>query len=107
MSQNEYATLSAIGTMLLIVIGFFIKSALNKLEMKADKEVLENAVETLRKEQAATEERFRRDADRMENQYERKFAAVVTDFQDKMKGMETNLSKQIDLVLIMLKGGQK
>lgn len=107
MSANEYMTLMAIGGMLLGVIGFFIKSALNKIEAKADKNALEDAVEILRKEQTAAEDRYRREADKMERQYEGKFAAVVSDFQDKMKGMESNLSKQIDLVLIMLKGSQK
>jgi Na+-translocating ferredoxin:NAD+ oxidoreductase RnfG subunit len=102
MSQNEYMILTVIGGMLLAVIAFFIKSALNKLEIKADKEALEAAVDTLRKEQAAAEERFRREADKMERQYDVKFSGVVSDFQDKLKGMESNLSKQIEMVLLML-----
>jgi Na+-translocating ferredoxin:NAD+ oxidoreductase RnfG subunit len=107
MSPNEYMVVMAVGGMLLGVIAFFIKSALNKIEAKADKDSLNHAVDTLRKEQEAAEERYRREADKMERQYEGKFANVVSDFQDKMKGMESNLSKQIEMVLMMLRTNQK
>jgi hypothetical protein len=111
MSQNEYMTISTIGLLLCGVIGWFIKSALTKIDLKADKVALEKVVETLRQEQLAGEERYRREADKMERQYDIKFAGVVSTFQDKMNAMEVNLSKQIEMVVRLLtpnnNGGNK
>jgi Na+-translocating ferredoxin:NAD+ oxidoreductase RnfG subunit len=102
MTQNEYMTISTIGVFLCGVIGWFIKSAINKIDLKADKAALEKVVETLRQEQKDGEERYRREADKMERQYDIKFAGVVSTFQDKMNAMEMNLSTQIAMVVKLL-----
>ncbi len=103
MSSVEYSILAFIATILVGVIGYFLTDAHNQLKIKADKESLTNAVDSLRREQLAAEERYRREADKMEKQYDVKFAGMVRDVSDRMNTIENNLSKQIDLVIQLLK----
>src|SRR6266481_5817633 len=70
MSSVEYSILAFIATILVGVIGYFLTDAHNQLKIKADKESLTNAVDSLRREQLAAEERYRREADKMEKQYD-------------------------------------
>lgn len=103
MSANEYSVLGFLAVMLIGVIGYFLKDAHNQLKIKADKDALEGAVDALRNDQKAAEERYRREADRMERQYDVKFSGVVKDFSDRMNSIEHNLSQQINLILELLK----
>ncbi len=103
MSSVEYSILAFIATILVGVIGYFLTDAHNQLKIKADKESLTNAVDSLRREQLAAEERYRREADKMEKQYDVKFAGMVKDVSDRMNTIENNLSRQIDMVIQLLK----
>lgn len=89
--------------MLVLVLAYFLKDAHTQikigLEQKATQKALEEAKEAWRADLRALNESHRRETERLEVQYEQKFAAVVAQFQGSMESVERNLTSKIDMVL--------
>lgn len=99
-----------IGVLIAALIGilaYFLKDAhLNikvGLEQRATQKALEEAKSDWRTDLREMQGRHQRETDRLEQQYEKKFAAVVTQFQDRMDSVERNLQGRMDLILELLK----
>jgi uncharacterized membrane protein YgaE (UPF0421/DUF939 family) len=97
-------------TLLILTLAYFLKDAHQNIkigmEQKASQQALDEAKAEWRNDLRDMQERHQRETQRLEHQYEQKFAAVVTQFQDRMDSVERNLSGRMDLILELLKQRQ-
>jgi len=97
-----------VGTVVLM-LAYFLKDAHTTikigLEQRATQKALEEAKSEWRTDLREQNDRHQRETTRLEQQYEQKFAAVVTQFQDRMDSVERNLQGRMDLILELLKRG--
>jgi len=89
--------------MLVLVLAYFLKDAHTQikigLEQKATLKALEEAKEAWRSDLRDQSERHQRETARLEVQYEQKFAAVVSQFQDRMDSIEKHLADKMSTIL--------
>jgi hypothetical protein len=92
---------------LIATLGYFLKDAHTNikvgLEQRATQKALEEAKADWRTDLRDMQARHQRETDRLEQQYEKKFAAVVNQFQDRMDSVERNLQGRMDMILELLK----
>lgn len=93
--------------LLIAVLGYFLKDAHTNIKLglkeKATQDALDRATQEWRSDLKEMQDRHQRETQRLEYQYEQKFANVVQQFQDRMNGVEKNLQDRMDLILEILK----
>ena len=72
--------------------------ALIESKLNAQKQ-LDDAKESWRADLRQQNERHEHETARLERQYEQKFAAVVSQFQDRMDSIEKNLADKMNMIL--------
>jgi hypothetical protein len=102
MMPNEGNFIYYLAGLLVAVIGYFLADAHTQIKDKADKEVLKEAIETWRADLRESKAESQREAERMERQYEVKFAGVVADLSNRINSVETNLVQRMELILQLL-----
>ena len=106
---TELEALKWLGGLLIAIIVWVFLDAKSRINEKADKEALLTAVDTWREDLKEAKDLHQRETERMERQYDIKFAGVVKDFSERMNSIETNLSQRMELILKILeyRGTQK
>jgi hypothetical protein len=110
---TEIDALKYIGGLLIALIVYVFLDAKSRINEKADKEALikaekshqdalSNAVDTWKEDLKDAKDLHQRETERMERQYDVKFAGVVKDFSDRMNSIESNLSQRMELILRLL-----
>lgn len=97
-----------LAAILIGVLGWFLRDAhagfKSSLMDKVDRTTFESAVTQWHTDMRTLEERHQRENERLERQYEVKFAGVVQQFQERINNVEKNLSDRMDLILKILDG---
>lgn len=109
-----------LGGLLIGLLAWVFLDAKSRINEKADKEALAKsekshqdalatAVDTWKTDLKDAKDLHQRETERMERQYDVKFAGVVKDFSDRMNSIESNLSQRMELILRLLenRGAQK
>lgn len=84
------------------ILGYFLRDAHNTIKrdvaQKVDKQQFSDSITDWHDQVNAMEKRNKETIERMERQYDVKFAGVVNQFTERMNNIEKNLSEKMDLI---------
>lgn len=89
--------------LLVVVLAYFLRDSHSQikfgLQQKASAKDLDDAKRDWDAKILAMEDRHQRETARLEQQYDKKFAAVVEQFQTQILSVEKNLADKLDMIM--------